>query len=102
EDGIRDRNVTGVQTCALPISQPADNLRVRLGAARRLRGQGRLPPVQPVGVLPPQPLPRRCITPTDRPQLNVAVFQHDRPPRGQEISPSVAVVDSPCSTPPRS
>src|SRR5207249_11508373 len=22
EDGIRDRNVTGVQTCALPISQP--------------------------------------------------------------------------------
>src|SRR5207249_3362883 len=28
EDGIRDRNVTGVQTCALPISPPA---------ARRLR-----------------------------------------------------------------
>src|SRR5207248_4247710 len=23
EDGIRDRTVTGVQTCALPISQPA-------------------------------------------------------------------------------
>src|SRR5699024_12159820 len=23
EDGIRDRNVTGVQTCALPISSPA-------------------------------------------------------------------------------
>src|SRR5207249_8131097 len=23
EDGIRDRNVTGVQTCALPISRPA-------------------------------------------------------------------------------
>src|SRR5437868_13859663 len=23
EDGIRDRNVTGVQTCALPISGPA-------------------------------------------------------------------------------
>src|SRR5207249_7495288 len=22
EDGIRDRNVTGVQTCALPISEP--------------------------------------------------------------------------------
>src|SRR5207249_8483012 len=22
EDGIRDRNVTGVQTCALPISRP--------------------------------------------------------------------------------
>src|SRR5699024_11291602 len=24
EDGIRDRNVTGVQTCALPISPPYD------------------------------------------------------------------------------
>src|SRR5699024_12127527 len=24
EDGIRDRNVTGVQTCALPIFQPLD------------------------------------------------------------------------------
>src|SRR5207249_5544849 len=24
EDGIRDRNVTGVQTCALPISNPLD------------------------------------------------------------------------------
>src|SRR5699024_11984114 len=23
EDGIRDRNVTGVQTCALPISEPS-------------------------------------------------------------------------------
>src|SRR5699024_11527706 len=23
EDGIRDRNVTGVQTCALPISNPS-------------------------------------------------------------------------------
>src|SRR5207249_8235171 len=28
EDGIRDRNVTGVQTCALPISPPR-----RLGGA---------------------------------------------------------------------
>src|SRR5699024_7566102 len=26
EDGIRDRNVTGVQTCALPISEPVTNL----------------------------------------------------------------------------
>src|SRR5699024_12203729 len=34
EDGIRDRNVTGVQTCALPISPPSpacpvNNLRNR-------------------------------------------------------------------------
>src|SRR5207248_6892293 len=30
EDGIRDRTVTGVQTCALPISE----------TARRIKGQG--------------------------------------------------------------
>src|SRR6266513_4661113 len=26
EDGIRDRNVTGVQTCALPISTPTPDI----------------------------------------------------------------------------
>src|SRR5699024_11781978 len=26
EDGIRDRNVTGVQTCALPISPPRSSI----------------------------------------------------------------------------
>src|SRR2546430_11431189 len=36
EDGIRDLTVTGVQTCALPIS-----LRVRGHAAARLVGSGR-------------------------------------------------------------
>src|SRR5437868_12112994 len=30
EDGIRDRNVTGVQTCALPISQRVDDVRRQL------------------------------------------------------------------------
>src|SRR5207249_9089522 len=33
EDGIRDRNVTGVQTCALPICRRA-GLDCQLGAAR--------------------------------------------------------------------
>src|SRR5699024_11350689 len=33
EDGIRDRNVTGVQTCALPISVPGELLRAGDGAA---------------------------------------------------------------------
>src|SRR6266704_5329746 len=33
EDGIRDRNVTGVQTCALPISRPRN-----AGARTRWRG----------------------------------------------------------------
>src|SRR5207249_5792171 len=35
EDGIRDRNVTGVQTCALPIWQP-DALTARLTLAAAL------------------------------------------------------------------
>src|SRR5438067_8367846 len=35
EDGIRDRNVTGVQTCALPISSPAH----RITSAAVWRGQ---------------------------------------------------------------
>src|SRR5207249_8176442 len=40
EDGIRDRNVTGVQTCALPISSPA-----RLETLHRLRYAQILPAV---------------------------------------------------------
>src|SRR5699024_11233349 len=36
EDGIRDRNVTGVQTCALPISW----------LQRRLTIKGQLPPLR--------------------------------------------------------
>src|SRR5207248_6290074 len=36
EDGIRDRTVTGVQTCALPIFQYAD----RAGQGRRLVAAG--------------------------------------------------------------
>src|SRR5438067_8863148 len=37
EDGIRDRNVTGVQTCALPISR-----RPQADARQRARGHRRL------------------------------------------------------------
>src|SRR5699024_10767339 len=37
EDGIRDRNVTGVQTCALPISE-ADEHVVQANALHRLAG----------------------------------------------------------------
>src|SRR5207249_6233232 len=35
EDGIRDRNVTGVQTCALPISAPGEDARERLTGDHR-------------------------------------------------------------------
>src|SRR5699024_11884980 len=42
EDGIRGRNVTGVQTCALPISPPADCRRGGGGRRRRApRQRGR-------------------------------------------------------------
>src|SRR5699024_12128222 len=44
EDGIRDRNVTGVQTCALPIS-PA--CAVRGPGASPARGGGGQPSVRP-------------------------------------------------------
>src|SRR2546421_9445349 len=68
EDGIRDLIVTGVQTCALPISPPARPapLRIRLGhrsgavraAPRRGPGRGRpqrKPPAR--RRLRPAPLP---------------------------------------------
>src|SRR5438067_9217320 len=44
EDGIRDRNVTGVQTCALPISAEFGPLVVtyRNGAPVRLQDLGRV------------------------------------------------------------
>src|SRR2546430_11911547 len=55
EDGIRDLTVTGVQTCALPISAAGGTVGqgVQL-AARRLRGAGSRSPrdVRPGG--PPQ------------------------------------------------
>src|SRR5207249_8138522 len=38
EDGIRDRNVTGVQTCALPISSSTDGRRSRDTRAPLRRG----------------------------------------------------------------
>src|SRR5207249_6493201 len=44
EDGIRDRNVTGVQTCALPISGrvvPAGGVLSRGGGAVRVLAGGR-------------------------------------------------------------
>src|SRR5699024_11264801 len=39
EDGIRDRNVTGVQTCALPISRRSWRTE-RVSRRRRWRRQG--------------------------------------------------------------
>src|SRR5438034_10558428 len=41
EDGIRDHCVTGVQTCALPISKPA---RLRLSASEKTPAKTRITP----------------------------------------------------------
>src|SRR5207237_6256852 len=41
EDGIRDSSVTGVQTCALPISLSGAGVRRTLGAAVYRAGRGR-------------------------------------------------------------
>src|SRR5207249_8059555 len=40
EDGIRDRNVTGVQTCALPISSPVGRLLKQWRERRRISQLG--------------------------------------------------------------
>src|SRR5262249_59936554 len=45
EDGIRDWSVTGVQTCALPIS--TGSRIARGGPARARRGRGRTTPWRP-------------------------------------------------------
>src|SRR5699024_12033707 len=49
EDGIRDRNVTGVQTCALPISlhRPRHRQKDRGALWRRLPGSDRQRPAAP-------------------------------------------------------
>src|SRR5215213_5053580 len=72
EDGIRDWSVTGVQTCALPISRPGDrDRRVGDGALQPPgRGRGRGPPA-------PGREPRR---PPRGPPARDAVRRVRRPP----------------------
>src|SRR2546425_7582487 len=48
EDGIRDKLVTGVQTCALPIS-PSPARCGHQGAGHRLEAVSRLSPLRAVG-----------------------------------------------------
>src|SRR5699024_11702375 len=40
EDGIRDRNVTGVQTCALPISKNFDGVTPSATEDKQVTGEG--------------------------------------------------------------
>src|SRR5256884_4052054 len=48
EDGIRDVAVTGVQTCALPILEPAPARATELGMERVLQGRYKIE--EPLGV----------------------------------------------------
>src|SRR5699024_8418640 len=52
EDGIRDRNVTGVQTCALPILEGFDAVIPRIGASITFYGTAVLRQLEMQGVFP--------------------------------------------------
>src|SRR5438034_1147378 len=55
EDGIRDHCVTGVQTCALPISRPrtaSRRLRADVGDVARSHAEGHAAPIALVGDQP--------------------------------------------------
>src|SRR5690606_39601897 len=67
EDGIRDFHVTGVQTCALPISQHTPGLQRRTRRIRRILLVGSLPCLAEENHEPEQPVdaarPRRAVAP---------------------------------------
>src|SRR2546430_6283752 len=72
EDGIRDLTVTGVQTCALPISG-----RRRRAAAAMRRSLGQLVPRRPPSARAAHP-PRAGV----RPLLHPRQLESRAPPRG--------------------
>src|SRR5437868_13463450 len=98
EDGIRDRNVTGVQTCALPISV-AQPVAVRPG--QRGGNVAALPaarPGQPApAARPGQPTPARPGMETRQP----AAAGHGAPPNMRQGNPAqpAAPNSRPGSTP---
>src|SRR5206468_7392655 len=62
EDGIRDLIVTGVQTCALPISGWSGSRSARRWRPPRSRARGRRPP----GAAGPLPTPAPACPPSSR------------------------------------
>src|SRR5699024_11762752 len=60
EDGIRDRNVTGVQTCALPISSSTSPPAIPPAASpSSTSGNGSSSPATPATEIPSSPPPAR-------------------------------------------
>src|SRR5699024_12145388 len=81
EDGIRDRNVTGVQTCALPISQDRGDVHLALAEYQLLPGVALERSVLEMGELHPlsQPLEQRGrIRAADRAPEGVQLEHHPR------------------------
>src|SRR5439155_18726415 len=68
EDGIRDGHVTGVQTCALPISSPV-RLVLRATAKRLRRRRGWCRPGQEKPCVEPTALAPRRTDPAVEPRL---------------------------------
>src|SRR5207248_3712215 len=89
EDGIRDRTVTGVQTCALPICARRSRRSLK-DSKRPLRNRGltrrpaklslpRTPPKQPMPILPTRRSPTRFrVSATKRRSEERRVGKEDR------------------------
>src|SRR5690348_18046255 len=72
EDGRRDGRVTGVQTCALPISEHGDEgLLDQIGEVLLLLRRGRVDPQGEVGARDVLPAQRLQLVHRRRPQLTV-------------------------------
>src|SRR5207249_12041431 len=79
EDGIRDRNVTGVQTCALPIFLERDGGRITAASEERRGTTSRLtfapawelaaPATEPAPPAPPGEVSLRCLVVDDEPTV---------------------------------
>src|SRR5437773_8281106 len=80
EDGIRGRDVTGVQTCALPICPPRRPPRRARRAARLLQAGARR--VQGAPGIPPD-APRRADGDRDRQGAEVPACRDARPEIGR-------------------
>src|SRR5207249_6646618 len=78
EDGIRHRNVTGVQTCALPISAPPSGRRRQPAGAPRSRQRGRRPRL-PRALAPRRGRPDQADGPHPLSRVSLGTSMRSRP-----------------------
>src|SRR5699024_12224000 len=79
EDGIRDRNVTGVQTCALPISQRVDDASIDTSLLQNFTDSGGLRRLRRLYG------PGGHLNTADR-ERDVVVREHQNPPIADDVS----------------